>query len=1022
MRLEKLQKKHDAEKAAAQNELQQLKKQFDEKEKKISGEFVNKYNQIRTQIEDMNNKFAEKLKSYEQLNQTLQQSLSSNQSNSSQAIDDIRAKYEKEIASTIQSSNEKYNALVVENIQAMEKLKKEQEDKLASLEKALRDQFSSDKEQALGQLRATLNGEKQMELVAAKHEFQDQLNKLKSEHSERTNALIQDHQHTKQSFEQLQQSSEQTIQNLTQQIQRLSQQLSSNTDSLQTQLTQLLSDNTAKQQDIIDLQIKLTQAQEENTSLSSLIKSKNQSIVEKDAQLTTLQGQYDALLGEMNKNQEVFHKKLSDINNNVLSLQEEKKKLMNEQTNLLHQIQQLTQDYSKEKNTWTLESQAKDSKYQQLFLEFQQIQKQHQDQLQNNLQSNTSSNIRIQQLNEELSQLNTKYQQEIEALNKKYQDQLQSKQQQAQQDKDNHLKELQILKQQSANELQALQLKYQELQSSLESQNKSLVENYQAEKAQMQQTYENKIQEQQLTIDELTNNIKYLQENFENEKLSLNNNYNKLDNKYKTLSKEYDTKKKDYERNESINNSLKQQIENLREEIKNAALLAQEKHQNNVSSLINEYEAKIKQLTKELQDEAANTQKALQQQYEQEKFQMMTSHQDEIQALKSLLTKENASYNSQLIELEKIRNSLEATIKTNDINYQQQLSQLKSQHQQEINRMKEDHRTELNDTNKSLTTKHEKIVQDLKNSHQEQSEKLQSDHKALIEHQESQHQGKINTLTQDHHEDLKVKLTSLAQDWANKLNEALLKARQGFDQEQNQQKLSYEQQLESKQQNIQSLQYELQCLQQERKSLQDTISSERTERQRREEFFIKEKDDLNFSHGNELRKEKENYEKKIMQIMSRHEEDMKIFKVEHLETRNKYEERLREVAKEYKALEERYLARESRPEDLQKIALLSDEINSLNEEVQKTKEEMAYFKREMLNREENYNQKFSRQPNVGVMNVIKPKESAEQASFGRKQTQMRVINTQGGNALPGMPTMNVGLMDPLAGMSAKSKK
>ena len=45
-----------------------------------------------------------------------------------------------------------------------------------------------------------------------------------------------------------------------------------------------------------------------------------------------------------------------------------------------------------------------------------------------------------------------------------------------------------------------------------------------------------------------------------------------------------------------------------------------------------------------------------------------------------------------------------------------------------------------------------------------------------------------------------------------------------------------------------------------------------------------------------------------------------------------------------------------------------------DELVAKTKEEMLYFKREMLNREENYNQKFNRTPNVGVMQVLKGKD------------------------------------------------
>ena len=31
---------------------------------------------------------------------------------------------------------------------------------------------------------------------------------------------------------------------------------------------------------------------------------------------------------------------------------------------------------------------------------------------------------------------------------------------------------------------------------------------------------------------------------------------------------------------------------------------------------------------------------------------------------------------------------------------------------------------------------------------------------------------------------------------------------------------------------------------------------------------------------------------------------------------------------------------------------------------------MAYFKRELINREENFNSKFNAKPNVGVMNVL----------------------------------------------------
>ena len=42
--------------------------------------------------------------------------------------------------------------------------------------------------------------------------------------------------------------------------------------------------------------------------------------------------------------------------------------------------------------------------------------------------------------------------------------------------------------------------------------------------------------------------------------------------------------------------------------------------------------------------------------------------------------------------------------------------------------------------------------------------------------------------------------------------------------------------------------------------------------------------------------------------------------------------------------------------------------------VKKTMEEMVYFKRELLNREENFNKRFNQNVNVGVMQVIKPKD------------------------------------------------
>ncbi|CAB1115098.1 unnamed protein product [Ectocarpus sp. CCAP 1310/34] len=67
-----------------------------------------------------------------------------------------------------------------------------------------------------------------------------------------------------------------------------------------------------------------------------------------------------------------------------------------------------------------------------------------------------------------------------------------------------------------------------------------------------------------------------------------------------------------------------------------------------------------------------------------------------------------------------------------------------------------------------------------------------------------------------------------------------------------------------------------------------------------------------------------------------------------------------------------YENRPSREEDVKRIRQLeADAIESRNVAA-RAREEMAFFKRELLNREENYNKKFNANPVVGVMQVVKP--------------------------------------------------
>ena len=65
----------------------------------------------------------------------------------------------------------------------------------------------------------------------------------------------------------------------------------------------------------------------------------------------------------------------------------------------------------------------------------------------------------------------------------------------------------------------------------------------------------------------------------------------------------------------------------------------------------------------------------------------------------------------------------------------------------------------------------------------------------------------------------------------------------------------------------------------------------------------------------------------------------------------------------------KYENRESRPEDLDRMAELEARLRRAEEEVVRVEEEMKYFKMELRNREQNFNQVFGGGPNVGVMSV-----------------------------------------------------
>jgi len=176
---------------------------------------------------------------------------------------------------------------------------------------------------------------------------------------------------------------------------------------------------------------------------------------------------------------------------------------------------------------------------------------------------------------------------------------------------------------------------------------------------------------------------------------------------------------------------------------------------------------------------------------------------------------------------------------------------------------------------------------------------------------------------------------------------------------------------------------------------------------RREASFAQEKDQIHREHESAIRRERETHERAAIEAAERMGLEIKLLKDDFAEERHELEEQKREILKDLAALEERYMNRDSRPEDIERISQLEREAIEKDQLVEKTKEEMLYFKREMLNREDSYNKKFNSTPNVGVMQVIKSKDDPKSSKGNRKMNN------------PAMPPQGMGMGMGIGGVGGR---
>ena len=110
--------------------------------------------------------------------------------------------------------------------------------------------------------------------------------------------------------------------------------------------------------------------------------------------------------------------------------------------------------------------------------------------------------------------------------------------------------------------------------------------------------------------------------------------------------------------------------------------------------------------------------------------------------------------------------------------------------------------------------------------------------------------------------------------------------------------------------------------------------------------------------------------KEMEALVAEHISETEALQGEFGKTQQLMEEKYRQLEARFGELQELYEGRPSRPEDLELMRQMQEDIAQKDNLIKKAAEDMKFYKLELINREESYNKMFGANPNVGLLNPL----------------------------------------------------
>jgi hypothetical protein len=475
------------------------------------------------------------------------------------------------------------------------------------------------------------------------------------------------------------------------------------------------------------------------------------------------------------------------------------------------------------------------------------------------------------------------------------------------------------------------------------------------------------ISDLQNVIEQLNIKLQSTSDAAETEKILLRNDLQRAETKVSLLTKELDLKRLENERAESVQSSLKSQIESLREELQASQVIFAKKLE---SALLRRDEDWTLRLAEHSEFSSCENDKVLREAQHIHAWALQDlrdSHAEHIIGLKNKISSLEEEIEAVKFAFRKEGDAVRAQWSQEVADMSATHSTLAAEHEEEMNFLRKSHAQFLNKLEVSNATE---VEERLRRTHLENEEtltKLRAQCVQDVADVQAACIANVQVLQRQH----EIALTAVTVNSADELLAKLDEQRVLFEGQQECDRAAHREDM-SKQVEI-TLNLESKCseLNHDLLTMQNQLESER-----KNAVYVA----LKFT--SELKTTREDLNAVIEKNLSQYKEDVDSLQIQSLtcqqELHAKYDKEVMRLntalemqRAEYDRLDGLYQNRESRTEDVVLVLQLESRISQQDAIIVAQNEESQRLKREMLNREETYNQKFCSRPSVGVMHVLK---------------------------------------------------